>query len=139
MAVIGDFLYWIFVPGRLHEDVSGLHAGDVFDDFVFGFVGEQLDADGCFLPGEFHESVMAFVEQFADVETVSSVLPGSERVSDSGSELEFEDHVAAVCGDLYPSVSELGECHVSPEAFVVFFHWLSLFSYDLCGHSQYNM
>lgn len=51
MAVIGDFLYWIFVPVRLHEDVSGLHAGDVFDDFVFGFVGEQLDADGCFLPG----------------------------------------------------------------------------------------
>ena len=34
MAVIGDFLYWIFVPVRLHEDVSGLHAGDVFDDFV---------------------------------------------------------------------------------------------------------
>ena len=44
MAVIGDSLYWIFVPVRLHEDVSGLHAGDVFDDFVFGFVGEQLDA-----------------------------------------------------------------------------------------------
>ena len=50
----------------------------------------------------------------------------------------FEDHVAAVCGDSYPSVSELGECHVSPEAFVVFFHWLSLFSFDLCGRIQYN-
>ena len=34
---------------------------------------------------------MAFVEQFADVEAVDSVLPGSERVSDSGSESEFED------------------------------------------------
>lgn len=138
MAVIGDFLYRIFVPVRLHEDVSGLHAGNVFDDLVFGFVGEQLDADGCFLSGEFHESVMAFVEQFADVEAVDSVLPGSERVPGSGSELEFEDHVAAVCGDSYTSVSELGECHVSPEAFVVFFHWLSLFSFDLCGRIQYN-
>ena len=39
MAVIGDFLYWVSVPVRLHEDVSGLHAGNVFDDFVFGFVG----------------------------------------------------------------------------------------------------
>ena len=103
-----------------------------------GSSGEQLDADGCFLSGEFHESVMAFVEQFADVEAVDSVLPGSERVSDSGSESEFEDHVAAVCGDSYPSVSELGECHVSPEVFVVFFHWLSLFSFDLCGRIQYN-
>lgn len=56
-----------------------------------------------------------------------------------GASWNFEDHVAAVYGDSYPSVSELGECHVSPEAFVVFFHWLSLFSYDLCGHSQYNM
>lgn len=34
---------------------------------------------GAFLSGEFHESVMAFVEQFADVEAVDSVLPGSER------------------------------------------------------------
>ena len=31
---------------------------------------------------------MAFVEQFADVEAVDSVLPGSERVSDSGTESE---------------------------------------------------
>ena len=31
---------------------------------------------------------MAFVEQFADVEAVDSVLPGSERVPGSGSESE---------------------------------------------------
>ena len=81
---------------------------------------------------------MAFVEQFADVEAVIGLWRAPGRVSDSGSGSEFEDHVAAVCGDSYPSVSELGECHVSPEAFVVFFHWLSLFSFDLCGRIQYN-